>query len=452
MQLAAGRILPAPAAILILTLLPAMDAQVLHHRPAAQPAPPAAHLARPSLVARPSQSVTIRAGVPLRIEIDHHYRVRAGTHIEGHLIAPVDSIDHSVLPVNTRVTGTILGMRRDPQQSRVRALLNGQFTAPAVPAVRFDSLQLPSGATIAIHTSVTERDASVVTMSTRKKKSGLRARAHSIVQAKKHGILDIIRHPNGGDRIRKLIYSQLPWYPPTLWSGTQYDAELTAPLTIPGSQPAPLPDAILHGTPTGTINARLLTPLSSATDHRGAQVVAILTRPLLTPDGKQVIFPEGARMTGTVAISRRARWFARNGQLRFTFRSIEERGHASPTIIHGQLAAAETAPGTRVKINQEGEAKSSSGPGKYLAPMALGAMTASALDSDATSNPMHSGTATNSFGFAARTAVMVSANAALLHVLAIYAVSMSIYNRWIARGHEVSFPKDTRVQILLNQR
>ena len=412
----------------------------------------AASLAPLSLVSQSSQSITIRAGVPLRIQIDHHYRVRAGTRIEGHLIAPVYSVDHGVLPVNTRVTGTILGMQRDPQQSRVRALLNGQFTAPAVPAVRFDSLRLPSGATLPIRTSVTERDASVVTMSTRKKKkSGLRARAHSMVQAKKHGILDIIRHPNSDDRIRKLIYSQLPWYPPTIWSGTQYDAELTAPLTIPGSQPSPLPDAPLHSVPTGIINARLLTPLNSATDHRGTPVVAILTRPLLTPDGKQVVFPEGARMKGIVAVTRRARWFGRNGQLRFTFRSIE-RNNAVPTVIHGQLAAAETASGTHVKINQEGEAKSSSGPGKYLAPMALGAMTASALDSDATSNPMHSGTATNSFGFAARTAVMVTANAVLLHVLAIYAVSMSVYTRWIARGHEVNFPKDTRVQILLNQR
>ena len=413
----------------------------------------AASLAPLSLVSQSSQSVTIRAGVPLRVQIDHHYRVRAGTRIEGHLIAPVDSIDHGVLPVNTRVTGTILGMQHDPQQSRVRALLNGQFTAPAVPAVRFDSLRLPSGATLPIHTSVTERDAAVVTMSTskKKKKSGLRARAHSMIQAKTQGILDTIRHPNSGDRIRKLIYSQLPWSPPTIWSGTEYDAELTAPLTIPGSQPAPLPDATLHGAPTGTINARLLSPLNSATDHRGTPVVAILTRPLLTPDGKQVIFPEGARMTGIVAVARRARWFGRNGELRFTFRSIE-RKNAAPTVIHGQLAAAESAPGAHVKINQEGGAKSSSGPGKYLAPMALGAMTASALDTDATSNPMHSGSATNSFGFAARAAVMVTANAILLHVLDVYALSTSVYNRWIARGHEVNFPKDTRIQILLNQR
>lgn len=406
------------------------------------------------LVSQSSQSVSIPAGVPLRIQIDHRYRVHAGARIVGHLITPVDHIDHVVIPANTRVTGIILGMRHDAQKRRAQAMLNGQFTAPAIPAVRFDSLRLPNGTTLPIHTFVTERDANVVSMSTgkkKKKKPGLRARVHALFEARKKTALETLHHPRLGDQARKLIYSQLPWFPPTIWSGTEYDAELTAPITIRGPQPAPLPDATLHGAPTGTIDARLLTPLNSATDHRGTPVVAILTRPLLTPGGKQVIFPQGARMTGIVTVARRARWWGRNGQLRFTFRNIE-RKNATPTVIHGELSAAEAAPGAHMKLSQEGTAKSTAGPGKYLAPMALGAMTASAFDSDATSNPMHSGTATNSFGFAARAAVMASANAVLLHVLAVYAVSMSVYNRWIARGHEVNFPKDTRIQILLNKR
>jgi hypothetical protein len=202
--------------------------------------------------------------------------------------------------------------------------------------------------------------------------------------------------------------------------------------------------------PTGIIEARLLTPLSSATDRHGADVTAVLTRPLLTPDGKQVLFPEGAKMTGLITLARPARWFARNGQLRFTFRSIERGG--ARTVIHGQLAAAETRPGANVKLSEEGAARSSSGPGKYLAPMALGVMATSAFDGDATSNPLHSGVDSNGFGFAARVLVMASANATLLHTFAVFAVSKSIYYRWIARGHQIEFPKDTRIQILLNPR
>ena len=397
-----------------------------------------------------AQPVIIPAGVPLRVQIEHRYRVRAGTRIEGYLISPVNHIDHVVLPVKTRIFGTILGMRRDRKQSRIRALLDGQFAPPAVPIVQFDSLLLPDGSSMPIQTAVTERDATVVTMSA-SKKSGLRAQARAMIQTRKREALDVWHHPHLGDRLEKWIYAQLPWSPPTIWTGTDYDADLTAPIAISGPQPMPLPDAVQQDTPTGVVEARLLTPLSSSIDRRGAPVTAVLTGPLLTSDSKQVLFPEGATVSGLVTFARPARWFARNGQLRFTFRSILRDGEEISTI-HGQLAGAEASPGANIKINDEGTARSSSGPGKYLAPLALGVMATSAFDSDATSNPLHSGVDSNGFGFAARILVMTSANATLLHSFAVFAVSKSIYYRWIARGHEVDFPKDTRIKILLNPR
>lgn len=393
----------------------------------------------------------VPAGVPLRVQIDHRYRVRAGTRVQGHLIAPIYSIDHIVLPANTRVTGTILGMQPEPRVSRTRALLDGQFTPPALPAVEFNSLVLPSGKTIPIETAVTERDATVVTMRAGKKKPGLRRQAQEILAERKREAMQTLHHPNLGDRALQWIYAQLPWSPPTIWTGTQYDAGLTGPLTVPGPAPAPLPQARMDGTPTGLVEARLTTPLDSATDHHGAPVTAVLTRPLLTPDGKQVLFPQGAEMQGLVTLAQPARWFARNGRLRFTFRNLTVPG-AAPTQVHGQLAAAETATNEKVRITDEGTADSSSGPGKYLAPMALGVMAVSAFDGDATSNPAHSGVDSNGFGFAARVLVMTSANATLLHSFAVFAVAKSVYYRWIARGHEVQFPKNTRIEILLNQR
>ncbi|WP_162601782.1 hypothetical protein [Occallatibacter savannae] len=396
------------------------------------------------------QSVTIPAGVPLRVQINHPYRVHVGQRIEGHLIEKVDHVDHVVLPVNTPVSGVILGMRRVSEPSRTHAILDGQFMPPAVPAVRFDSLRLPDGRTVKIETAATERDATVVTMNAGSK-PGLRARARAIIQDRKREAAQTLHHPNIGDRVEKWIYGQLPWSPPTVWTGTEYDAELTAPLMITGPQPPPLPEAPVQGTPTGIVHARLLTPLNSATDRKGTPVSAVLTSPLLTGDAKQVVFPEGATMSGVVTVDRPAKWFARNGQLRFLFHSIS-REDAASSSIHGQLASAETSPGSRVRLSDEGTAQSSSGPGKYLAPMALGVMAASAFDGDATSNPIHSGVDSNGFGFAARLLVMSSANAVLLRGFAVFAVSKSVYYRWIARGHEVAFPRDTRVQILLNAR
>lgn len=397
-----------------------------------------------------AQTTTIPAGVPLRIQVDHRYRVRAGTRIEGHLIAPIYSVDHKVLAVNTRVAGEIVGTHRAAEKNRVQAMLDGNFVPAAIPDVRFDSLQLPDGTTARIETSVVQRDATVVRMSISKKHSGLKEKAREQIESRKREALDTFHHPNLGDRVEKWAYAQLPWSPAMIWTGTQYDAELTAPLKIPGAEPAPLPRAELQGTPTGVVEARLNVDLDSATDKHGAPVTAVLTRPLLTPDGKQVLFPEGTKMQGLVTLAQPARWFARNGKLRFTFRSIEAEGGTASTV-HGQLAGAEASGNAKMKISEEGTAATSSGPGKYLAPMALGMMTAASYGDDA-ANPSNSAVISNGFGFAARVAAMASANAAVGRGFAYFALSKSVYYRWIARGHQVRFPKDTQIEILLNER
>ena len=57
------------------------------------------------------------------------------------------------------------------------------------------------------------------------------------------------------------------------------------------------------------------------------------------------------------------------------------------------------------------------------------------------------------FSAAARSALpLASANAAVGRGFAYFALSKSIYYRWIARGREVQFPKDTQIEILLNNR
>ena len=88
------------------------------------------------------------------------------------------------------------------------------------------------------------------------------------------------------------------------------------------------------------VEARLTVDLDSARDKQDTPVTAVLTRPLLSPDGKQVLFSEGAEMEGLVTLAQPARWFARNGRLRFTFRSIAAEGGMASTV-HGQLAEAE---------------------------------------------------------------------------------------------------------------
>ena len=70
----------------------------------------------------------------------------------------------------------------------------------------------------------------------------------------------------------------------------------------------------------GVIEARLTQDLSSATTKQGETVDAVLTKPLLDDTKKQVILPEGTHLEGVILQAKPARWFARNGKLRFTFR------------------------------------------------------------------------------------------------------------------------------------
>lgn len=399
-----------------------------------------------------AQIDVIPAGVPLRIQVDHRCRAKPGTRVAGHLIAPVYLVDHEVLPVNTPVTGVVDGTMAASRGARLRAMLDGDFTPQATPDLVFNAIDLADRRPVPMHTSVVQRDAGVIRMRPLKKKPSLVEQARAQIEDRKREAIDEVHHPNLGDRFEKWVYGQLPWHPQMIWTGTEFDAQLTSPVPIPelhSFSPLPLDD-LKGATPTGIIDARLTVDLSSATARKGQPVSAVLTKPLLTADSKEMILPEGARMDGFVTQAQPARWFARNGKLRFTFRSLETPGEARP-VIHGDLSAAEGAPDDHLQINEEGTAQATSGPGKYLAPLALGFMTATTYGDDA-GHFGNSAVASNGFGLAARIVAITAANPAVARGFAWFALSKSVYYRWISKGREVDFPRDTRLEVTLGER
>lgn len=404
-----------------------------------------------------AQVATIPAGVPLRVEIDHRSPMKVGAHLEGHLIAPVYLVDHQVLPVNTLVSGTIIATRHVNKGARVDALLNGDFTPLAVPEVRFDRLTLPSGHIAEIETHVVQRNSSMVRMRSPGKRPSIKEQVTEQIRQRKQDALDTVAKPGKADRLRRFVYAQLPYHPQEIWAGTEYDADLIQPLPIPQENvPAPLPVQPLgDSTPTGTIEARLTQDLNSATTKQGGLVVAVLTKPLLDTTQKELVLPEGTHLTGSVVQAKPARWFARNGNLRFTFRRIElpegTEQQATEYAVQGQMTAAEAGPGQNVSIDTEGGAKAGADKNKYLAPLALGVMAAASMDGDEASDIFKNGVVSNGFGLLARIATMVASNRNLAQGFAYYALTRSVYKRWIAKGHEVSFPKDTRLEIELSE-
>ncbi|QNI34046.1 hypothetical protein H7849_09150 [Alloacidobacterium dinghuense] len=421
-----------------------------------------------------AQEATIPAGVPLRIQVDKRYPVNVGTKVEGHLIAPVFLVDHEVLPVNTHVFGSVVAKHPITGGQRADALLNGDFTPLVTPELRFDRITLPDDTTVPISTHVIQRDGSVVRMKSSAKKPSLTQQAEDAVKQREQDTLDQITKPGKSDRLLRILYSQLPYHPQRIWPGTQYDADLTAPLIVPQkAAPAPLPLLQLsEKSLVGVIEARLTEDLSSATAKQGEVVNAVLTKPMLDATKKQVILPEGTHLEGVVLQAKPARWLARNGKLRFTFRRVdlpkasiaeapkqapelesrqENTGSATDHPIHGRMITSEANRQQNVQIDSEGGAKASSGPDKYVAPLVLGILASQAGEGDA-DNVVKNGLVGNGFGLMARVVTIAAANKEVSMGFAYYALAKSVYKRWIARGSDLTFPKDTRIQIELSER
>src|ERR1035441_3821889 len=70
---------------------------------------------------------TVPAGTPLALSTDRHYRMRAGEPISARLLYPIYAGNELLLPKDTVVTGSVVGLHSDHKR-RVNAALGGDFT------------------------------------------------------------------------------------------------------------------------------------------------------------------------------------------------------------------------------------------------------------------------------------------------------------------------------------
>lgn len=394
-------------------------------------------------------AATVPAGVPLRVQLDHGYPVKAGTRVQGHLITPVYLVDRAVLPADTHIYGTITGSHPLHGSCRVNALLDGDFTPLVVPEITFDSIETPSGAKLPIATHAIERTASIVKLTTSARAKSVKDRVEDEVKQRKQDAVDRVARPGKADRVRQYFYAMLPYHPQRVWSGTQFDADLTEPLTIPSAPaPANLPPETTSRRPVGIIEARLMEDLDSRTTKVGTPVEAVLSRPLFDASHEHIILPEGTKISGSVVQVEPAASFGRHGRLRFTFKKIEMAGASQP--VHGQLTGAESQQGQNLDIDSEGGVRTTS-PYRVLGTLALGAMAAASQLGDG-DNLAKTAVVSNGFRLVGRVASLASGNRDVASGFAYYALAKDVYRQWIARGKDVSFPRDTRIQIELAER
>ena len=206
--------------------------------------------------------------------------------------------------------------------------------------------------------------------------------------------------------------------------------------------------------------------MDSDTATPGMPVEAVLTQPLFENDPatpvevadatvpaaarptENCLLPEGTHLIGSVVEAKPAGMFGHNGSLRLTFRKAELPA-GDERVVHGRVIAAESVRSDRVQIDNEGQIKAN-GSNRFLAPITLGSLAAV---SDSTgAGLIKEAMTSNGLDLLTRVIGTASANGGLISGFAYYEVGKVVFDTWIARGHEVVFAKNTRLEIELAQR
>lgn len=381
----------------------------------------------PAENAAPQQAIplVVPAGVPLRLYLTKRVHKREGAPVEAKLLEPVYTFDHQVIPAGTVVLGRVARVKSVSKTERLRAILGGDFTPLHIAPIEFATLMMADGRQISLKTEESLGFPSIFLPKRVTKQNGAtpqnagvvastKEQVHDAIQAqidRARSIPDVVRGPDKKEKGEDYLITKLPYHPQYVRKGTRFDAELTKPLSF-GSEPLPtglLAEAGTQPPPGSVAQARLITPLDSRSSKQGEAVEAVLAEPVYSADHK-LILPEGTRVEGTVVAARRARWFHRGGQLRFTFKEIELPEEVVPLQESARLVSAaasrparpelkfrteanlqdaESTAKTPLKVDGEGGVQAKESKTRFLAAAAAVMVARRAGDNDPIRNSSH---------------------------------------------------------------
>ncbi len=414
-----------------------------------------------------SVDLTVPQGTPLQVALTKEIRVKkTGEPIEGRIVEPVYSFDKIVIPVGTEVDGQIIKIKSPSAGRRTTAALDADFTPARKTEIEFDELILPDGKRLAVHTVVTPGSGQPIQFVSAaeenqgkgvKDAAAMKARAAK-QQAKQEwdSAMKQVQEPGKFRRIERYAVAQLPVHPQYLPQGVVYFAELQQPLNF-GSEPLTpaLASSIGAPPPDGSVvHARLITPLSSASTQKGAEVEAMVSQPLF--DEGRLILPQGSLLKGSVVQVQPARHLSHNGQLRMAFHELSLPSGVEQKV-EATLAGVEAGKASNVKLDSEGGAQATTSKSRYLATAVSLSLAAVSFAGDPDAGPGGNASAGNASnrvaGGAGGYKLIGIALGLAVHsqplgaAMGAYGGGMSIYTHFIARGHDVVFPKNTAMEI-----
>jgi hypothetical protein len=402
----------------------------------------------------PSQhtvALSLAPGTPLQVALDREVRVkRVGQPIQGHLMQPVYAFDHLVLPLGTRVEGRISKIGRPSGKQLTFSILNADFTPLRPIQVSFDQIVLADGTHMPLHAAVVPGSGQVIRLvdtSSAQRGSAKNPLSTKMNEAKQEWQQAVrqIKQPGKMHRALRMGVAQLPVHPQYIDAGTLYYADLQEPLNF-GSEAVQQQELQSIGTPPpagSLVRASLLTPLDSATTKHEAPVQAVVSKPLFA--GNRLILPQGTLLHGSVLQVRPARHLKHNGELRIAFHTLELPNGSTfrvDTTLEGIQA------GTSDTLDSEGAAKATSPKSRYIntgIAVSLAMVGSGGKNDVGNAGPAAGGaTAFRLVGIAVGLAVRSHTMAILMSA---YGGSRSIYVNFFGPGRNISFPRDTTMEI-----
>jgi hypothetical protein len=417
-------------------------------------------------------ALEVPAGTPLPVVLDKEVRIqKAGQPIHGKIAEPVYAFDKLVVPAGSEVTGSVTRIAGVSALKRTYAALDANFSPSRDVSITFDQLVLPDGRRVPLHTQVSPASQGVLQFATaaesknqnkdRKQNAAVRLASEKVSEKKQEinqewdTAKKQVIAPGKMHRLKRMVIAELPYHPQYFDAGTRFNAELLDPLHFGTEELTPEKVHMVGTTPAAgsVIHALLKTPLSSASVQKGEAVEAVMTEPLLMDT--QLILPEGTLLKGSVLQVQPARRLHRNGQLRIVFHQIVP-PKAAEQQVEASLEGVEVKDDENLTLDSEGGAQATTPKTRYLTTgISLALAAVSFLpDSDAGSSGQSAlevgGRAANGasgfrvIGFL--TGALVRSRP-LASAFGAYGASMSVYDHFLSRGHDVVYPKDTAMAI-----
>jgi hypothetical protein len=456
-----------PCVLFVMTIC--MSAQILKHRPEKSETP---ITTQPK--AAPSIALQVVPGTPLKVALDKEVRIRrVGQPISGTTTEPIYSFDKLLVPLGSRVTGKIAEVDDVSKKMRTLSAMNADFSPERKVRVEFDELVMPDGRNLPIQTVVSPGAGVlqfVPAKQTRQTKMGegkeeAKGKLNEARQAVRQQIADMkkqISEPNKMHRLERFALAQSPYRPQYLDPGTSFNADLQTTLTFGTEDLKPETVSKIGTLPAdgGTIHAWLSTPLNSASTKKGDPVEAIISQPLIV--GNQLYLPEGSALKGTVLQVKPARRFGRNGQLRITFHQVIP-PNGLEQEIQATLEGLEVAQGENLALDSEGGAQVKAPKTRYLTTGIAVMLAASSSRPDEDHDGIHGGASGGGGGGGALngasgfklvgTLVAGFAHSQIVTAgFGAYGAARSVYGHFLARGHDVLYPKDMSMVLALGSR